>query len=682
MPKNDRFQLDLATKQSLFQVAQTIRHLSMDAVERAGSGHPGLPLGCAEIGAYLYGIYLRHNPHNPNWINRDRFILSAGHGVLLQYIGLHLSGFDLSIDDLKNYRKCGSKTPSHPQLNVTQGIETTTGADGHGVGNAVGTALGLKILAHKFSDHNYPLIDSKVVVLAGDGCMMEGISSEACALAGHFLLNNLILIYDSNSTCLDGYVNEVSSENTYIRYKAYGWDVIEIDGHDLDQIHESLHPTRFTQTKPLLIIAKTTIGKGSPHKEGTPDAHGEPLGASEIKEAKKKLNLPDQDFYVDLSIYDFFEKRKEKMLETEQTWNVLFQKWAYNNQDQKKIWAGMQTLPSVSELEALLKNCYNEADLPTRFASHDIINCLASQLPQIYGGSADLAKSDGTFLVDYPVVLPPKYCGRNIKYGVREFAMGAIAIGLSQTGFIIPFVGTFLSFSDYMRHSIRMAALMRTQVIFHFTHDSIFVGEDGPTHQPVEHIASLRAIPNLQVIRPADYNEVKSAWIAALQWNGPTALILSRQPLPELKETRVPFHKGAGKGAYIIKKEQGKALDYTFFATGSEVHLALSVSQALEDQGMQTMVISIPSWEIFEKQSQEYKNELLVGNFGIRVSLEAGVKQGWEKYIGRQGISISVEEFGSSGSIECLKDKFGFTVSSVVDLLTQRRMQNAQYQLL
>lgn len=665
--------LDPQTKLSLSKVANAIRHLTMDAVEKSGSGHPGLPLGCAELASYLYGFYLQHNPKNPQWLNRDRFILSAGHGSLLQYICMHLAGYKISLENLKMYRQGGSITPSHPQSTVTEGVETTTGADGHGVANGIGMALGLKILENKLFNEKHPLITSKVVILAGDGCIMEGVAAEASSLASHLNLNNLILIYDSNATSLDGYVSEISSEDTALRYKAYGWDVVEIDGHDLDQIHDACLGTRFKQEKPLLIIANTIIGQGSSQKQGTPAAHGQPLGLKEVSNARKQLGLPDIDFYVEPEVYDFFKNRLSCQEKTEDEWHQSFDFWGKDHPKQKTDFNKMRSLPSIDELESLLTDLPISGSMPTRFASRDVINFLANKLPQLYGGSADLARSDGTFLKDYDVILPPIYSGRNIKYGIREFAMGAMAIGLWQTDFIVPFVGTFLAFSDYMRHSIRMAALMRAKVIFQLTHDSIYVAEDGPTHQPIEHIASLRAIPNLQVIRPADQYEVKNAWIAALSWDGPTALILSRQSLPELQETQVSYGQGVGRGAYVIKQAQDKPCDFTFFATGSEVQLALKVARALEETGYNSRVISMPSWEIFDRQPEDYQDSLLEGALGQRVSIEAGVKQGWEKYIGRKGIAISVEDFGCSGSINYMEDKFGFTVPAILSKLNIKR---------
>ncbi len=610
--------------ETLQKIANTIRHLTMDAVELAGSGHPGLPLGCAEIGAYLFGEFLRFDPSHPKWPLRDRLILSAGHGSLWLYSCLHMAGFPLSIDDLKKFRQIDSKTPSHPDLTKTEGVEATTGVDGQGVGFAVGQALALKIAQ----------IDAKVVVLAGDGDLMEGVSLEACSLAGHLNLNNLILIYDSNRTTLDGYVHESFSEDVPLRFKAQGWQVVLIDGHDLDQIREAIAPLKENQERPTLVIANTQIGYGAPHKMGTPTAHGGPLGKEETALAKKFLGLPDIPFYVDPEIYAFFKQ---------------------------KVSSGYHSLPiSIpSDMESLLQNIPISSPIAGRWASHEVLQVLSSHLPQLIGGSADLSSSDGTYLKEYGLIQSGQFKGRNIKYGVREFGMGCIAAGMAQTGLVLPFVGTFLGFVDYMRSALRMASLMRLKVIYQLTHDSIFIGSDGPTHQPIEQIASLRAIPGLLVLRPADANEVKMSWLAALLHEGPTAIILSRQPLKELLPKS--YAEGVGRGAYILHKESGGQVDYLLLATGSEVHLALEVAKEL---GPGTRVVSMPSWELFEKQPFSYKKELLQGK--VKVSIEAGIDQGWHKYIGADGITISLTWFGESASNVDLAERFGYTKEAVL----------------
>ena len=557
----------------LQKIAHTIRHLTMDAVELAGSGHAGHPMGCAEIGAYLFGEFLKFDPSHPKWSLRDRLILSAGHGSLWLYSCLHMAGFPLSVDDIKRFRQIDSKTPSHPDLTKTDGVEATTGVDGQGVGFAVGQALALKI-GH---------IDAKVVVLAGDGDLMEGVSYEACSFAGNLNLNNLILIYDSNRTTLDGYVSESFSEDIRMRFKSQKWEVIEINGHDLDQIRDAISPLRTCQKKPTIIIANTQIGYGSPHKAGTPAAHGGPLGKEEIALTKKALGLPDIPFYVDPEIYTFFQQR---------------------------IHVGAHTvdLQIPNNLEQVLQNIILPSPIAGRWASHEVLQVLQSQLSYLVVGSADLSSSDGTYLKNCDLITANHFEGRNIKYGVREFAMGCIAAGISQTKIVLPVIGTFLGFVDYMRSAIRMTSLMRLKVIYQLTHDSIFIGHDGPTHQPIEQIASLRAIPGLLVLRPADVNEVKMAWMAALEYEGPSAIILSRQPLPELSPHS--YAEGVKRGAYIIKKESAEKIDYLLIATGSEVHLALEVAKELGDN---VRVISMPSWELFDKQPLSYKHGLLQG---------------------------------------------------------------------
>lgn len=614
----------------LQKIANTIRSLTMDAVEHAGSGHPGLPMGCAEMGAYLFTEFLRYNPLDPKWRERDRLILSAGHGSLWLYTCLHLAGFPLSIEDLRHYRQFGSKTPSHPDLTKTTGIEATTGVDGQGVGFAVGQALALKISN----------VSSKVIVLAGDGCLMEGISSESCSLAGHLNLNNLILVYDSNCTTLDGYVNESFSENIPLRFQAQGWDVFEIDGHDFEQMREVFSPLREFQNKPTVIVAHTQIGRGAPTKEGTPAAHGRPLGTTEIIKAKEALDIPKQPFYVDPTIYSFFQKAA-----------FCFEKVATSSEP---------NLCSTIQQLTLSSSC------ATRWTSHEILQTIAEYIPQLIVGSADLSSSDGTFLRHYGLISKNHFEGRNIKYGVREFAMGCIAAGMAQTELVLPVIGTFLAFSDYMKSAIRMSCLMHLKVIYHLTHDSIFVGHDGPTHQPIEQLSSLRAIPGLLVIRPADSNETKMAWVAALKHTGPTALILSRQSLPELHHN-TPIEE-ALRGAYIIKHEETGSVEYLLLATGSEVHLALEVAHEL---GASTRVVSMPSWELFEKQPKAYKQALLKGS--MKVSIEAGSEQGWHKYIGSDGIAIALSEFGECGSIADLKAHFGYTKVQIVQKIMQHK---------
>ena len=657
--------MDLELKKQLGKVANVVRELSMEAVQKANSGHPGLPMGCAEFGAFLYGTLLRHNPKNPKWLNRDRFILSAGHGSMLLYSLLHLSGFHLSMDEIKNFRQRHSKTPGHPEFHVTDGVEATTGPLGQGVGNAVGQALGLKILAEKFNKDNFPLFSNKVYCLAGDGCLMEGVSSEASSLAGHLKLDNLVLIHDANHVTLDGFLKDSSSENTKMRYQAYGWDVYELDGYDFDAMEKVFGSIQQNQTRPVLVIMTTVIGKGAPNKAGTHKVHGSPLGEEEVLATKKALGLPEEDFYVPQSVYSYFEQKLIKDAALEQKWKEMFKAWKEAYPEDYKVFMQMVELHLPENLEEILRKVDMKNPLATRSSSHNVINALADVLPHLYGGSADLSSSDMTLMKKYPIIAPGDFKGRNIKFGIREFGMATIATGLAQTHMFVPYVGTFLTFSDYMRNAVRLAALSKVHVIYQFTHDSIFLGEDGPTHQPVEHLAALRAMPQLQVIRPADNWEVKMAWLAALRYRGPSAIVLSRQALPELVGANVPYEQGMGRGAYIVKKETKKP-DFTFFATGSEVSLALDTASALEKLGKAVRVVSMPCWEIFENQPEEYKKSILGGDIGKRVSIEAAVSFGWAKWIGHDGISICIDTFGESAPQSDLASDFGFTVDAIL----------------
>jgi transketolase len=661
--------MDSDLKKQLSKIAATIRELAMEAVQKANSGHPGLPMGCAEFGAYLYGVLLRHNPKNSKWLNRDRFVLSAGHGSMLLYSCLHLAGFNLSMDEIKRFRQLHSETPGHPEYGMTDGVEATTGPLGQGVANAVGQALGLKLLGTKFNSEGFPLFTGKVYCLAGDGCMMEGVSSEASSLAGHLSLDNLILVYDSNAVCLDGPLAECCSEDTKARYRAYGWDVYEIDGYDFDAMNEVFTLIRDTQKRPAFVLMHTIIGKGSVNKAGTHKVHGSPLGAEEVEVTKKALGLPEEDFYVPQVVTDFFEKKliKEGMLEHK--WKEMLRTWAEEKPGLYEEFMQMVEKHLPEDLEQLLQKIEIKSPMAGRSASQVVLNVLGDLIPALYGGSADLSGSDMTMMKKFTIVSKDNFKGRNIKYGVREFAMAGMAAGLAETDMMIPYIGTFLTFSDYMRNAIRLAALSKIQVIYQFTHDSIFLGEDGPTHQPIEHYAALRAIPRLQVIRPADNWEVKMAWNAALRYRGPTALILSRQALPDLPGTNLPYDQGMGRGAYIAKREMGPP-QFTLMATGSELSLAFDVATALEKRGKAVRVVSMPCWQLFEAQSNDYKMSVIGGNIGRRISIEAGVTLGWHRWVGPEGMTIGIDgTFGESAPIGDLADEFGFTVDSILDRL-------------
>jgi transketolase len=659
-------------KKTLSTIAMTIRQLSMDAVQKANSGHPGMPMGCAELGAYLYGVLLRHNPKNPKWIGRDRLVLSAGHGSMWLYSCLHLAGYRLSLEEIKKFRQLHSHTPGHPEYGFTEGVEATTGPLGQGVGNAVGIALGLKILAAKFNRPQYPIFDNKVYCVAGDGCIMEGISSEASSLAGHLQLNNLVLIYDSNKVCLDGPLPESCSEDTKARYKAYGWDVVELDGYDLDRMDKVFGDLRKKQERPTLIVLHTIIGKGSPHKAGTSKVHGSPLGPEEVAATKAALGLSSEEFYVPQMVRQFFAHKLDKEAGLERDWNELYKKWAAAYPALASEFEAMQKHTLPEDLEQKLAAIEIKSPIAGRAASQTVLQSLGKWLPQIYGGSADLSVSDLTMMKEFPILSPGHFEGRNIKFGVREFGMAAACNGLFLTGMIVPFCGTFLTFSDYMRNAIRLASLSHYHVIFQFTHDSIFLGEDGPTHQPIEHLAALRAIPNLHVIRPADTNEIKMAWMAALSYRGPTVIVLSRQNNPDIAGCHVSYAEGMGRGGYIVRKCQGKP-DYTLFSTGSELHLAVEAAERLEKMGKKVRVVSMPCWALFEAQSDEYKESVVGGDLGCRVAIEAASPFGWHQYIGTKGIAICMETFGLSAPASALAQEFGFTVDAIVERLIALR---------
>lgn len=666
--------MDESVKKQLGKVANAIRQLSMEAVQKANSGHPGMPMGCAELGAFLYGVHLRHNPKNPKWAGRDRLVLSAGHGSMWLYACLHLAGFDLPMEEIQRFRQLHSKTPGHPEYGLTPGVEATTGPLGQGVGNAVGMALGLKMLAHRFNREGFPLFAGKVFCVAGDGCVMEGVSSEASSLAGHLGLDNLVLLYDANEICLDGPLNECCSEDTKARYRAYGWDVHDVDGYDLDRMEALLEGLRKEQKRPALLVVHTVIGKGAPNKAGTHKVHGSPLGAEEVAATKEALGLPREDFSVSQAVRAFFAQKQERDAALEAEWNRMFAQWSAAYPELADEYRRMESHFLPPDLERELKALPIKAPVAGRAASQAALQLLARRLPQLVGGSADLSCSDLTLLKEYPLVKPGDFGGRNIKFGVREFGMGTMVNGLSLLNLFQPFCGTFFTFSDYMRNAIRLAALSPYHVIYQFTHDSIFLGEDGPTHQSVEQLASLRAMPHLHVIRPADTHEVKMAWIAALEYKGPTAIVLSRQNLPDLPCTDVPYREGMARGAYVVRGAAGRP-DYTLFSTGSELHLAWDAAERLEKMGKRVRVVSMPCWALFEKQPDSYKGSVIGGDLGLRIAIEAGAELGWHKYIGSEGLAICMEGFGHSAPAADLAQEFGFTVDAIIERILSHHAQ-------
>jgi len=645
--------------------ANVVKGLSADAVEKANSGHPGLPIGCAEIGSVLFADVMKHNPEEPNWPNRDRFVLSAGHGSMLIYSLLHLTGYDLSLDDLKNFRQLNSKTPGHPEYGHTLGIETTTGPLGQGFANAVGMAVSEKILAEKYNTEDHEIIDYNTYTLLGDGCMMEGIVSEAASFAGHLGLGKLIAIYDDNQISIGGNTEITFTENVAERFKSYNWHVIDgIDGHNTDEIKNALLEAENNDHKPTLIIAKTKIACGAPTKEGTSSAHGAPLGEDEIKGLKANIGLPtDISFYVPEEIKAFTEKLKSRFDDEYNDWKQSFDQWADENPELKESWDKSHGLDLPANLDEILSEINIDSPAATRNLSGEILRKIADEMDYLVGGSADLAPSNKTYLGKYDEIQKDNFKGRNFRFGVREHAMAGIANGISVNGALRPFVSTFLVFSDYMKPSIRMASLMKQPVIYIFTHDSIYVGEDGPTHQPIEHIEALRIIPNLQVIRPADLDECKSAWKQALKKNdGPTAIILTRQSLP-LLDKKQPDN--IDKGGYIVKGKENAEIN--IFASGSEVSLAEEAADILEKEEIDAKVISVNNRAKFINQSPKYLNEIIGNNSKLDVLLEAGVGSGWHQLLGKNNLVLSIEEFGKSGPGSEVAEIFGFNAENIAE---------------
>lgn len=636
-------------------IANTIRSLALDAIDQANSGHPGLPLGCGEIFAVLYGDFLRVMPEDPYWLNRDRFVLSAGHGSAGLYAALHLRGF-IPHDLLPTFRQLHSPLAGHPEYRECPGVETTTGPLGQGIATAVGMAIAQK-KAQTTLDSG--LFNGKVVVLAGDGCMMEGVSAEASSLAGHLQLNNLIVIYDANDICLDGPTTECFTEDVGMRYRAYGWDVQSLDGHDGHALQQTLHETRESQRKPLLLIAKTQIGKGSPHYAGSSEAHGKPFGASESAATKRALGIPESPlFYVPETVRALMAAHQEHTKALYRTWKNAYVAWEKKNPDRHALLVREAAItPELREKIVAFSTKPNSA---TRSISGELLQLLHDTVPQLIGGSADLSCSDNTLMKTGGILGADNFGGRNIKYGVREFAMAAIASGLVLHGLYRPYCGTFLTFSDYMRNAIRLAALMRLPVIYQFTHDSIFLGEDGPTHQPVEHLSALRAMPNLAVIRPADGEEVKGAWWAALQSDIPVALVLSRQNLPTLANTRM---SGVLQGGYCLRQIDDP--DVVLFATGSELHLALAVADMLTEYRCQ--IVSMVCFEYFDAQPAAYRDQVIAPNAKLHVAIEAQSSFGWHKYVGRDGLCITVDRFGMSAPASDLAKLFGFFPDAIAE---------------
>lgn len=653
-------------KDVLSEAATIARGLAIDAITACKSGHLGLPLGAAEVGAVLFGDSLSMNPRNPNWINRDRFILSAGHGSMFLYSWLHLSGYDVSLDDVKNFRVLHSKTPGHPEFGETPGVECTTGPLGQGIGNAVGMAVATKMTAAKFNTKDHTIIDNHIVCLAGDGCFQEGIAAEASSFAGHFGLDNLILIYDSNEVTLDAAADATQSEDTAKRYEAYNWDVETVDGHDMDAIQAAMTKAKGNRNgKPKLIIARTLIGKGIDQVSGTAAAHGEG-GIKFSVESRAGLGLPEETFFVSEKVKSFFAERKQALASRYNDWLDTYNAWKTANSDLAAQLEGAQadTPADVEALMAAIPEADPEKSVATRVAGGHVINALAPKVPLLITGSADLFGSTKNYINDVGDFTRDNPTGRNIRFGIREHAMGAIVNGIAYHGIFTASGATFATFADYMRPSLRLAALSKLHNFQIFTHDSVAVGQDGPTHQPVEVVSAVRLIPGMDVIRPADPEETAGAFVAALErQDGPTSLALSRQGVPTLNHIPVEVRRqGVLKGAYIARKEIGE-LNMILMSNGAELQHALA---AAEELGIGTRVVSMPCFERFERQSAEYRESILPAACRKRVAIEAGVSDVWHKYVGLDGKIVGIDRFGLSADGGIVLKELGISAESVI----------------
>ncbi|MGE0087575.1 MAG: transketolase [Desulfococcaceae bacterium] len=649
----------------------TIRTLAVDAIQKANSGHPGAPMGMAPAAYVLWTRVMKHNPKNPQWPDRDRFVLSGGHASMLLYSLLHLTGYDLSLDDIKNFRQWGSRTPGHPEYGHTPGVETTTGPLGQGVANAVGMAMAERHLAARFNREGHEIVDHYTYVTCGDGDMMEGVAHEAVSLAGHLGLEKLICLYDDNKISIEGGTDIAFTENVGLRFEACNWHVQKVaDGNDIDAIYKAIEKAKAEKEKPSLIMVRTEIAYGSPNKQGKASAHGEPLGNEEIRLTKKNLGCPeDECFCVPEEPMTICRNCVEIGKQAEELWQNKFRAYAKKYPEDAKEWERVMSgnLPEAWESAIPLFKPEEKA-IATRSASGKVLNAIAAKVPELMGGSADLAPSNKTWLSNMPVFQKNAYHGRNIHFGVREHAMGAIISGMALHKGIRPYGGTFLVFADYMRSTLRLAALMKLPVIYVFTHDSVAVGEDGPTHQPVEHIASLRAIPGLTVIRPADAAETAEAWRMALQSkDSPTALLLSRQDLKILDRNKYGAAENLAKGAYILADCKGKP-DLIVIGSGAELHVSLAAADVLTEKGIETRVVSMPSWELFEKTDQAYKDAVLPPEVKARVAVEAGITMGWERFTGCRDAVVGIDHFGASAPGGMLLEKFGFTKENIVSV--------------
>ncbi len=651
----------MTTQDLQTRAINTLRFLSADMVQQAKSGHPGLPMGAAALAFTIWTRHLRHNPRNPRWAGRDRFILSGGHGSALLYSLLHLTGYDLPLDELKRFRQWESLTPGHPEYGLTPGVEMTTGPLGQGLATGVGMAIAGAHISATFKRGGHNLIDPFIYAIVTDGDLMEGVSAEAASLAGHLSLGRLIYLYDDNNISIDGSTDLAFTEDRAARFRSYGWQVLRVeDGNNVDEIDQAIRTAK-AEPRPSLIICRTIIGFGAPNRQGTPKAHGEPLGDEELNAAKENLGYPKEPrFFIEEDVLKFYRQAIERGREFEADWKMKFEAYKRLHPDlggelhrriYSKLPEGWQTALPVFPADA--------KGMATRAASGKVINALAAKLPELIGGSADLAPSNNTKIADTPAFQKDSYNGRNIHFGVREHAMGAALNGMALFGGVIPYGGTFLVFADYMRPAIRLAALSHIPAIFVFTHDSIGLGEDGPTHQPIEQLMSLRLIPNLVVIRPADANETAQAWKVAIERrDGPTVLALTRQNVPTLEPANLQLEKGA----YVLK-DFGSNPEIILMASGSEVGLILEAAKKLADEGKSARVVSFPSWELFEKQDALYRESVLPKTIQKRLAVEAGSPLGWERYAKSV---IGINRFGASAPAKTIFEKFGFTVENIV----------------
>jgi transketolase len=652
----------------------TIRTLAMDGVQKANSGHPGMPMGMAPAAYLVWTKFMRHNPKNPNWPNRDRFVLSAGHGSMLLYSLLYLTGYeDYPLDQLKQFRQWGSLTPGHPETELSDAIETTTGPLGQGFANGVGMAIGADYLAAYFNRADAEVFDYHIYAIVSDGDLMEGVASEAASLAGHLKLGRLIYLYDDNEISIDGNTNLAFTEDRAKRFEAYGWHVQTVsDANDLAALEAAIQAAQ-ADPRPSIICVKSVIGYGSPHKAGTSKAHGEPLGVEEIKLTKENLGWPSQEpFFVPEDALANFRQCVERGAQQEAEWKAKLEAYAAAQPELAAAWEQWSSGQLPAGWEAAMPEFPAGKPMATREASGKVINAFAPVLPMLIGGSADLRPSNNTWIDGSESFQPESRNGRNFHFGVREHAMGSVMNGIALSKPLIPFGGTFMIFYDYMRPPVRLAAMMGLRTIYVYTHDSIGLGEDGPTHQPIEQLAGLRSVPNLTLIRPADANETAVAWRVAIEnGHGPTALALTRQKLPVYDRTKYASAEGVAKGGYTLSDSPTGAVDVILIGTGSEVAVIVEAQDALAAEGIGARVVSMPSWELFDIQTQAYREQVLPPGVTTRLAVEAGVSMGWERYVGAQGVVIGLDRFGASAPVQVLMEKFGFTAGNVVEKVKQ-----------